>query len=145
LKSLYQAEKDHQTRTRLQGLWYLRQGRTVGNVAELLGKHPRTIQDWLAWYRRGGVAEVVRHRHGGHGGSKPRLTSAQESALKALSEQGKMRTLWDGVQWAQEQGVTYSYWGMRHVFARLKLKKKVPRPRNPKASAIAQATWKKGG
>jgi transposase len=73
------------------------------------------------------------------------LTSAQESALKALSEQGKMRTLWDGVQWAQEQGVTYSYWGMRHVFARLKLKKKVPRPRNPKASAIAQATWKKGG
>lgn len=34
---------------------------------------------------------------------------------------------------------------MRHVFARLRLKKKVPRPQNPKASEEDQATWKKKG
>ena len=34
LRALYQAEKDYQNRTRLPALWYLRQGRTVGAVAE---------------------------------------------------------------------------------------------------------------
>lgn len=145
LKRLYLAEKDHQHRTRLQALWHLRQGRTVGEVADLVGQHPRTIQDWVAWYRRGGLAEVRRHRHGGHGGTKPRLTRAQQEELKTLSEQGRIRTVWDGVHWAQEQGVSYTYWGMRHVYERLKLKNKVPRPRNPKASAEEQEAWKKGG
>jgi transposase len=128
LKKLYQAEKDHQNRTRLQGGWYLRQGRTVGAVAELIGKHPRTIQDWVAWYRKGGVAEVLRRCHGGHAGSEPRLTAQQENELNALAEKGEIRTVWDGVQWAKDQRVTYTYWGMRHVFERLKLRKKVPRP-----------------
>jgi len=145
LRALYQVEKDYQNRTRLQALWYLRQGRTVGAVAELIGKHPRTVQDWVAWYRKGGVAEVLRHRHGGHTGSEPRLTTEQENELKALAEKGEIRTVWEGVEWAKGQQVTYTYWGMRHVFERLKLKKKVPRPRNPKASAEEQEAWKKGG
>jgi transposase len=145
LKELYRAEKDHQNRTRLQALWHLRQGRTLGEVADVVGKHPRTIQDWVAWYRVGGIAEVRRHRHGGHNGTKPRLTCTQQEELKELSEQGEIRTVWDGVHWAKEQGVTYTYWGMRHVYERLKLKKKVPRPRNPKASAKDQEAWKKGG
>jgi hypothetical protein len=34
---------------------------------------------------------------------------------------------------------------MRHVFARLKLKKKVPRPKSPQASDEEQTAWKKGG
>ena len=145
LKELYRAEKDHQNRTRLQALWHLRQGRTLGEVADVVGKHPRTIQDWVAWYRVGGIAEVRRHRHGGHSGAKPRLTCTQQDELKELSEQGEIRTVWDGVHWAKEQGVIYTYWGMRHVYERLKLKKKVPRPRNPKASAKDQEAWKKGG
>jgi len=145
LKRLYLAEKGHQNRTRLQALWHLRQGRTVSEVADLVGHHPRTIQDWVAWYRVDGIAEVRRHRHGGHSSAKPRLTHAQQEELKALSEQGKIRTVWDGVHWAQEQGVPYTYWGMRHVYERLKLKKKVPRRRNPKASAEEQEAWKKGG
>ena len=144
LRELYQAERDHQNRTRLQALWHLRQGRTLGEVADVVGKHPRTIKDWVAWYRVGGIAEVRRHRHGGHNSIEPRLTGAQQDELKALSEQGEIRTVWDGVHWAKEQGVTYTYWGMRHVYERLELKKKVPRPRNPKASAQDQEAWKKG-
>jgi len=144
LRVLYKAQTDVQKRTRLQALWYLRQGRTVGEVAELVGHHARTIQDWVAWYRRGGVAEVLRHRHGGGRGSITRLTRDQESALEALSEKGEIRTIGDGVEWARDQGVGYTYWGMRHVFERLRLKKKVPRPRNPKASAAEQEAWKKG-
>jgi transposase len=145
LKRRYLAEKDSQNRTRLQALWQLRRGRTTTEVAELVGKHPRTIQDWIAWYRQGGVEAVLGHRHGGHGGKQSRLTGEQLQELKASASAGQVRSIQDGVQWAQEQhGVTYTYWGMREVFARLELRKKVPRPRNPKASAEQQEAWKKG-
>jgi len=124
----------------------LRRGRTTTEVAELVGKHPRTIQDWIAWYRQGGLEEVLRRRHGGHGGQASRLTAKQMDELEALASAGQVRCIQDGVQWAQEQhGVHYTYWGMRGVFDRLDLRKKVPRPRNPKASAAQQEAWKKGG
>ena len=56
------------------------------------------------------------------------------------------RTPWDAITWRREQdGVTSTYWGMRHVFARLRLKKTVPRPQNPKASEGEQAAWKNKG
>lgn len=48
LKVLYKAQRDVQNRTRLQALWYLRQGRTAGAVAELVGHHSCTIQDRVA-------------------------------------------------------------------------------------------------
>lgn len=146
LKRLYQREKDHQNRMRLQALWYLRQGRTIGETAELVGVHYRTVQDWVGWYRQGGVEEVLSHRQGGARPVGRRLTEEQEAELKALAEAGQIRTIWDGVHWAEkEQGVAYTYWGMRWVFARLGLRKKVPRQRNPKASAEQQEAWKKGG
>jgi transposase len=145
LKRRYLAEKDPQNRSRLQALWQLRRGRTTAEVADLVGKHPRTIQDWIAWYRQGGLEEVLGHRHGGHGGKESRLTGEQLEGLDAAASAGQVHSIQDGVQWAQEQyGVTYTYWGMRGVFARLDLRKKVPRPRNPKASAEQQEAWKKG-
>jgi transposase len=146
LKKLYQQEKEHQNRRRLQAIWYLRQGRTIGETAELLGVHYRTIQDWVAWYRQGGIAELQSHRHGGSRPGERRLTDEQEAELKALAETGEIRTIWDGVQWAEaEYRVQYSYWGLRWVFERLQLRKKVPRQRNPKASEEQQEAWKKGG
>jgi transposase len=146
LKRRYLSEKDAQNRTRLQALWQLRRGQTIAKVAELVGKHPRTIQDWIAWYRQGGLAEVLRHRQGGHGGKRSRLSLEQMGELKAAASAGEVYSIQDGVKWAQgKHGVTYTYWGMRRVFARLELRKKVPRPRNPQASVEQQEAWKKGG
>jgi len=146
LKQLYIGEKDAQNRAKLQALWHLRRGLTVVEVAEIVGRHSRTIQDWIAWYRQGGLVEVLRHRQGGHGGKPSRLSAEQMAELKGVASEGKVRCIQDGVQWAQEQhGVTYTYWGMRGVFHRLDLRKKVPRPRNPQASADQQEAWKKGG
>jgi len=146
LRQCYLSERDAQNRTRLQALWQLRRGRTISEVAELVGKHPRTIQDWVAWYRQGGLAEVLRRRHGGQGGKQSWLTDEQMDELKAAASAGEVRCIQDGVQWAEERhGVTYTYWGMRGVFARLELRKKVPRPRNPQASVEQQEAWKKGG
>lgn len=146
LQGLYKREKDHQNRTRLQALWLLRQGHSVKEAAPLVGVHYRTLQQWISWYRRGGLAEVLAHRHGGHGGPKRRLTAEQEAALKAKAKTGEIRTIGDGVVWAKQRyQVEYTYWGMRWVFARLGLTKKVPRPRSPRASAQQQEAWKKGG
>jgi len=145
LKTLYLLEKDHQGRTRLQALWYLRQGHTIKETSERIGKSSRSIQNWIAWYRQGGVEEVLGRRHGGFRDGGRRLSPEQEQDLKEQAEEGKLRTIWDGVHWAQQQGVKYRYGGMRKVFDRLKLRKKMPRPRNPKADIAQQEGWKKGG
>jgi len=146
LYQLYRQEKDYQNRTRLHALWLVRQGRTMKEAAQLVGVHHRTVQEWVSWYRQGDIAEVLSHRHGGHSGPKRRLTPEQEAELKAQAEAGELRTIWDGVAWAkQTQNVTYTYWGMRWVFERLDLRKKVPRSISPKASAEEQEAWKKGG
>jgi transposase len=100
----------------------------------------------VAWYREDGVTEILQHRHGGHGGPESRLTPAQEQALKEESRQGTFRTIGDGVRWVKENfGIDYTYWGMRWVFERLDLKKKVPRQVAPQASEEQQEAWKKGG
>jgi transposase len=146
LYQLYKQEKDHQNRTRLQALWLIRQGRSMKEVAQIVGVHYRTVQEWVAWYRKGGVEEVLHHRHGGHGGPKRRLTSQQEDELKEQASQGEIRAIWEAVDWVDKQfGVKYTYWGMRGVFQRLKLRSKIPRPSSPQASEEAQEAWKKGG
>jgi len=146
LYRLYKQEKDHQRHTRLHALWLVRQGRSVTAVAALVGVHRRTLQEWLAWYRQGGVAEVLAHRHGGHGGREGRLNAEQEAALVARAAAGEIRRIQDGVDWVRKTyDIVYSYWGMRHVFERLGLRKKVPRQTAPQASAQAQDAWKKGG
>ena len=144
LFQLYRQEEDRQNRTRLQALWLLRPGRTMKEVAGLVGVHYRTVQEWVAWYRKGGVDEVLQHRHGGHGGQERRLSEEQEADLKAQAEAGEIRTIHDGVAWAKAHGVDYTYWGMRWVFHRLGLRKKVPRQKAPQASAAEQEIWKKG-
>jgi transposase len=146
LGALYRAETDRQNRKRLHALWLVRQGRALAEVAEIIGVHYRTLQAWLAWYRQGGIAAVCNHRHGGKRARAKRLSAEQAAELKAKADAGAIRRIADGVRWAQvSHQVEYSYWGMRHVFARLRLRRKVPRPRNPKASEAEQEAWKKGG
>jgi transposase len=146
LEAQYRAEKAGAKRTRLHALWLVRQGKTMSETARVVGVHYRTVQAWMDWYRVGGVAEVLAHTQGGHEGAGRRLSPEQEQALVEKAKAGEIRTIADGVAWAWAHGqVRYSYWGMRWVFARLKLRLKVPRPRNPKATAEGQAAWKKGG
>jgi len=146
LKTLYLKEKDAQNRMRLQGLWLLRQGRYIRDVAAAIGCHPRTVQDWIAWYRQGGLAEVLRHRHGGHNSQRCRLSQEKIAELKQKAAEGQFRRVQDAVDWVKERyQVTYTWSGMDSLFRREGLRKKVPRPANPKASLEEQEAWKKGG
>ena len=142
---LYKEEQDPELRPRWHTLWLLRQGYPVAEVVAVLGVHERSVRRWIAWYRVGGVEEVRRHRRGGRQGQKPKLTPAQQEALKARAAEGHFRTIHDAVQWVRESfGVEYTYWGMRSLFVRLKIKKKVPRPVAAQAEPEVQTAWKKG-
>jgi transposase len=145
LGRLYRAEHDYQLRPRLQALWLLRQGRSVGAVAAVVGVNYRTVQDWLGWYRVGGLSEVRRHRRAGKGRAAY-LTPEQQARLVAEAATGGFFTAADAVRWAAATfGVTYTTKGMHRLLGRLGCRKKAPRPMNPKTSAEAQAAWKKGG
>ena len=145
LYRLYKGEQDPELRLRWHALWLLRRGYTVSEVVAVLGVHERSVRRWIAWYRAGGVTEVRRHRRGGRQGQKPKLTLAQQEALKARAAAGHFRTIHDAVQWVRETfGVEYTYWGMRSLFVRLKIRRKVPRPTAAQAKPEAQRAWKKG-
>jgi transposase len=68
LEARQQAETDSQCQHRLQVLYHLRQGQNATQVSAQLGIPLRTVQQWVTWYRTGGLTEVLR-RVQGHGSS----------------------------------------------------------------------------
>lgn len=145
LKAAYQAERDPAVRTRLHGLWLLRSGRSLGEVAAVVGVHYRTAQRWAAWYRAGGVDLVRSHKMGGTG-QAPYLTSEQETQVAAAVATGRFRTGEEIRAWIAEQfRVSYTLGGIYSLLERLRCSPKVPRPVHVKADVAAQEDWRKGG
>lgn len=147
LKKRYRKERNAERQTRLHAFWQLRLGKTLKDVAELVGIGYRTLQDWVAWYRHGGLAEVLQ-RIKGHGnqGRRAKLNALQQKALAAKVVLGCFRTVWDAIQWVRDRWkVQYSYSGLRSFLNRLKCRPKVPRPRSVKADVEAQNEWKATG
>jgi transposase len=144
LFAAYRAARDAQVRPRLQALWLLRGGRPLGEVAAVVGVHYRTVQQWVAWYRTGGLAAGGAHRKAGRG-RPARLTPEQQAALGARAAEGAFFAAREAAAWVAEQyGVHYRVKGMYTLLRRLQLKKKVPRPVNPQADPARQAAWKRG-
>lgn len=144
LKTAYQNEREGAIRTRLQGLWLLRSGWTLGTVAEALGVHYRTVQRWVAWYRVGGLTAVQARRMGGVGPT-PFLTPEQEAVVAEEVASGRFRTGNEIRAWIAERfGVQYTRGGVYGLLERLRCAPKVPRPVHPKADHAAQEAWKKG-
>ena len=144
LQRAYRQEADGPMRTRLHGLWLLRGGQTVGQVALVLGVHYRTVQRWVRWYEAGGIGAVRAHRQGGRG-QRPRLDAAQQAAVAAEVATGRFRTAAEIGAWiTATYGVTYRPGGLYSLLGRLKCAPKVPRPLHAEADAAAQAAWKRG-
>jgi transposase len=145
LYARYQQERKPDVRPRWHALWLLRSGRTVRETARVLGVHERSVQQWVAWYRAGGLAEVAAHRKAGKG-TRARLSGEQQAALLAEAATGRFRTAAEVVRWVQEAfGVGYTLSGMHQLLRRLCCKPKMPRPLAEKASLADQEAWKKGG
>ena len=144
LKSAYQGEQDITLRTRLHGLWLVRSGWQLGEAARAVGVDQRTVQQWVAWYREGGMEEVVTHKMGGRG--QPRFLSAeQERELTEEVSTGRFRTAGEIRDWIEsEYGVSYKPGSVYSLLSRLGCSPKVPRGRHEKADVAAQESWKKG-
>ncbi len=141
----YRRERRVDVRPRLHGLWLVRTGRTTRGVAEVLGVHERTVQQWLAWYRTGGLA-AVEGRHAGGQGAPAYLKAEQRAELADEVATGRFRTAAEIRRWVLETwGVSYTEGGMYALLGRLRCAPKVPRPVHEKADHLAQARWKKGG
>jgi putative transposase len=146
LGQLYRRERDAELRPRLHALWLLRQGYSLRATAALLGVHYVTAQQWVAWYRQGGISEVRGHKRGNSKGSSPRLNSEQLARLHQQASSGAFRTAQEISQWVQKElGVTYTRWGIYSLLRRLRYKAKVPRPLSSHTALAHQQEWKKGG
>jgi transposase len=144
LKAVYLAEHDGLVRTRLQALWLLRTGWSVGAVTAAVGTHYRSVQRWIAWYRRGGLA-LVRARHAGGVGQVARLSRGAQTELGDAVAQGQFRTARQVQEWiAKRYQVSYTLGGVYSLLERLQCNPKVPRPLHAKADEAAQEAWKKG-
>ena len=60
LKAAYQSERDIDLRTRLHGLWLVRSGWQLGEVATAVGVHYRTAAGWVAPGRGQGASHESR-------------------------------------------------------------------------------------
>jgi transposase len=148
LEARYKMEKQVERRTRLLALWHLRQGKRIDEVVQLLRVSYRSVQNWLSWYRHGGLDEVLRRvrGHGSSGAHSAYLTPLQQRALFAKVQLGEFGTVWDAVDWVQARwGMCYTYKGMHDLLYRHDCAPKVPRPQSNKADAKRQQRWKKGG
>jgi len=142
----YHTETKVDRQVRWHALWLLRRGLARAAVCDLLDINPRTLRDWIAWYRQGGCAGVARHQRGGCQGASSRLSLEQLAELAAWIGTGMFRTIEEVRQWVQATwGVRYTYWGMRSLLDRLKIHAKMPRPLAVTADLVAQEAWKKGG
>src|SRR4029453_3661375 len=65
LLASYRAERDGRVQPRLHALWLLRGGQGLQATAALVGVTYRTVQEWVRWYRHGGLAAVRTHQRGG--------------------------------------------------------------------------------
>jgi transposase len=145
LRQLYRGEQDAEIKPRLHALWLLRSGHSMQQTAELVGSHYVTLQQWVAWYRAGGVAEVRRHKHGGRQGQPSRLNAEQIEQLNEYAAQGTFRTAQDVQEWlAASFGVHYRRGGIYSLLARLGWKPKTTRPQAMNAPLQEQEGWKKG-
>ena len=145
-KLFYQWERNPHRKIRLQALWHLRCGKRLQDVVDIIGVCYRTLQHWVAWYRAGGLSEVLR-RIPGHGSRAiAKLTAIRQRALAAKVALGLFRTVWDAIQWVQDRwNIPYSYPGLHSCLKRLQGRPKVPRPRSVKADIEAQNEWKATG
>lgn len=147
LRQRYQQERNSERKVRLQALWQLRLGNPLKDIADLIGMSYRTLQNWVGWYRNGGLAEVLQ-RIKGHGnqGRPSKLNTVQQKALVAKTTLGSFRNVWDAIEWVRDRWkVRYSYSGLFKRLKRLKCRLKVPRPRSIKTDVEAQEEWKLTG
>ncbi len=128
LKALLGRQKTAQGKERVQAIYLLKLGQveTIGELAQLLGRHRVTVQEWLAAYRQGGLETLLTHKR--RRGRQAAIPSWAVLALqKRLADPKGFPSYGAVQQWLSETlGVDVSYMAVyRLVRGKLKAKLKV--------------------
>ena len=118
LKGAYLSESESSVKIRLQGLWMLRRGMRMGDVALALDVHYRTVHRWVSWYREGGLGAIRAHRQGGTG-RRAYLDDIGKMHLAREAAAGRFADVSDAQVWIEsEYGVRYTIQGMYSLMKR---------------------------
>lgn len=135
LKSLAAGEHNVRQHLKLRALILARQDWTALQIAEALGKSPRTIQQWVGHYNRLQLEGL----HDRRGGNHHYLTDDQEAEPAAQLDQtgadpeGGVRHAAELIPWIEQQfGKLYTLKGLYDLLHRLGYSWLMPRPRHEK-------------
>jgi transposase len=147
LDAVIAGEKDATQRDRLRAVRLALDGEQAVEIAVMLGRSRRFVQEWAYAYRDGGIEAV---RPGKSSGRPPHLPRDKEQAFRArvlagpAEADGGVCTL-RGVDamriLEKEFGVRYSLDGVYDLLHRLRLSCLVPRPRHRKNDPEAMRQW----
>lgn len=146
LKQLLRQQKTVPSRERVQLLYLLKskQVETVQEVAQLLGRHRVTVQEWMRRYREGGLEEMLESK-----ARSGRPRAIPQWAEVALQKRLQEPVGFDGYQaicdWLEIQlGIEAEYKTVHKlVHYRLQASPKVPRPVSVKQSFEQMEAYKK--
>ena len=148
LQTLYRTEMNARFARRIQGVVLARGGLTCPQIMKVTGAGRRTVQEWIAKYNRGGIAELLDRPRSGRPG---KLSADAEAALARRIEAGPTED--DGVSVfsgpviaeiiEREFGVLYSLRGVECMLHRLGYSYLCPRPTHEKSDPAAQEAFKK--
>lgn len=140
-------ERDALLRDRHRAVLLALDGRGAPEIASMLGRSRRSVQDWCYRYRDGGLDALLPKPRGR---IKPKLPLEQHDAFKARmlagptdADEGRctLRGL-DAVRILEREfGVKYSLPGVYCLLHRLGLSSLKPRPRHRKSDPEQQERW----
>jgi transposase len=147
LDGLITREKNAKQRDRLRAARLALDGKEAMEIAAVLARSRRFVQEWVYAYRDGGIEAI---RPGRSGGRPPKLPRDQERAFKArmlggvTDADGGVCTL-RGVEamriLEREFGVRYTLDGVYDLLHRLRLSCLAPRPRHRKNDPQVMRQW----
>jgi transposase len=150
LDRLIGGQKQATQRDRLRAARLALDGEQALEIAQMLGRSRRFVQQWAYAYRDGGIDAI---KPGKSSGRPPRLPRDQEQAFKTRMLGGPTQA--DGGVCAlrgveamkileKEFGVRYTLDGVYDLLHRLRLSCLVPRPRHRKNDPQAMRQWLEG-
>ena len=147
LKQLMRSQRDVVQRDRYRAVLLALEGEKTAGIIKALGRSRGFVQRWAYAYRDGGMAAITRKPCGG---SKPKITPAQQQALLQRFQAGPtpadgglcvLRGR-DAQRIAREEfGVNYSLNGIYKLLHRHGLSYLQPRPRHRQQDPQTQRQW----
>jgi transposase len=151
LRARYRGCRDAKEGRRWHALWLVAEGRSAAEAAALVGLDPSRVRQIVRRYNADGPASVADGHRANPGGPAPRLTAAQQDALRAaLADDPPGGGLWTGAKVAAwmdatlgSEAPTWPQLGWVYL-RRLGHSPQVPRPRHARAaSPDEQRAWQK--